>query len=542
MSDFNIEQMYTSTLEKINTTREQSCISILPYPKEYMLPKISEPKEIPSIFRINNYKQKLDNTTCSAVYSQYNTLALHEAMDSGRVIKPKFLVAPMKTSITFFEKDHSTPFSISKEEFDTIEAQSSKLPAYFNWIQMNDNISKPFNQGLCGSCWAVAVATCLSDVFVVSKKVESNPNLSITHILSCFPQSQCDGGDPSQAVFDVSKNGIVTAECLDYSWCTDSACSGDPLKHFGSKNVNQYIPECKCATSSSNPTKYFVGESLSICIPPKLEHFTAIEQRDIRYFLQNMYGNVDSTKLDLSKQSNKSIQDMIKYHIYTYGPVIGGFHVFKNFFRGDYHETNDIYVETVSYSGVPGIDYSDLERDWVGSHAVVVVGWGKDNVNGESVDYWVVRNSWGKGWGNRGIFKMAMYGDDPNKKYQNRASQFEYPSIISGEQGIGITGGMIIMKAGTIEHNSVSSQEQEKPAEQPAEQPTEQPTEEDVKDPLKHKRNGDTVYSSLAFILFVAFLIVLYYIFRQNKESWIIISETILLIIVFSTLISLLPK
>ena len=46
---------------------------------------------------------------------------------------------------------------------------------------------------------------------------------------------------------------------------------------------------------------------------------------------------------------------------------------------------------------------------------------------------------------------MAMYGDDPSKKYQNRVSQFEYPSIVSLDTGIGITGGIILMKAGHIE-------------------------------------------------------------------------------------------
>ena len=129
--------------------------------------------------------------------------------------------------------------------------------------------------------------------------------------------------------------------------------------------------------------------------------------------------------------------------------------MFSNFMKGDYKETNGIYVENYAYSGVPGLDYSEPESTWVGSHAVVIVGWGEDVVNEETVHYWVVRNSWGTDWCNQGTFKIAMYGNDPNKKYQNRISQFEYPSIVNTDEGIGITGGVILMKAGSIEANSV---------------------------------------------------------------------------------------
>ena len=77
------------------------------------------------------------------------------------------------------------------------------------------------------------------------------------------------------------------------------------------------------------------------------------------------------------------------------------------------------------------------------THAVVVVGWGTDkvsrkvlNMGGEgeiNVPYWLVRNSWGPSWGERGYFKIAIY--DRNNRF-NRFINF-----VGGEaaEGVGVT-------------------------------------------------------------------------------------------------------
>lgn len=49
-------------------------------------------------------------------------------------------------------------------------------------------------------------------------------------------------------------------------------------------------------------------------------------------------------------------------------------------------------------------DCSDVSREV--NHGVVVVGYGKANMK-ECEDYWIVKNSWGSNWGEKGFFKIC---------------------------------------------------------------------------------------------------------------------------------------
>lgn len=437
----------------IRQSAAHSCKVHLPYPFDMTTPVIQQPSKIPTTFGLHlNYKKKLKECQCNAIYQQYSSQQLRQLKDKERLggLAPRFAIAPVNADISFMTT--AKAYSISKINLENTLYKSNFLPAYFNWHDAFEDLSSVVSQGMCGQCWAVATASCLSDLFAIQKGIK-NPKLSPAFLLSCYPQGQCNGGDPFTAVQDIKKNGIQTSECIDDNWCgTFTGCGGNTSILFDPKTVNSLIPKCNgCIDKAVVYKKYYIEEAKSLCVPPDLTDIPEQDHEEIKSYLSNLYGKLGSDYADLSKLNYKDIQNIIKEHIYSKGPVIGGMHIFNNFFRDDFVETNQIYVETQSYKGVQGVDYSRVEEQWAGSHAVVLVGWGREKVKDEEVDYWIVRNSWGVSWGTDGYCKIAMYGNDPKKVYQNRFSQFEYPSILYTDDGIMITGGVIMITPGKIE-------------------------------------------------------------------------------------------
>ena len=47
------------------------------------------------------------------------------------------------------------------------------------------------------------------------------------------------------------------------------------------------------------------------------------------------------------------------------------------------------------------------------NHGIAVIGYGEtkhEHVHGHCDEYWIIRNSWGRDWGEKGTFKLCMDG------------------------------------------------------------------------------------------------------------------------------------
>ena len=57
------------------------------------------------------------------------------------------------------------------------------------------------------------------------------------------------------------------------------------------------------------------------------------------------------------------------------------------------------------------------------NHAVTIVGYGKVENNNDCVGYWLVKNSWGPNWGDKGFFKLCIPNEENDKKLKTGTCQ-----------------------------------------------------------------------------------------------------------------------
>lgn len=297
------------------------------------------------------------------------------------------------------------------------------IPEFFDWINITfaDSaeiaakkklITRPPNQHLCGSCWAISTANCISDRFVVAGVVKWNPDVSTTYALANYPQGKCNGGSPAKLLYDIAQGGIPSNHCIDYSWCSQNktCTTGDSSNHFG-KNLSALVPNAGCYSDALSYMYYIDRASIRTLVVGNNYGLLDVPQR------QKL---VPQGAVDIS-----NIQRTIQQEIIVNGPVVAGFLIFDNFVAraSIFTKINGgVYLEKANYHQYDGktLTFSSANTDTesiIGGHAICVIGWGiakKIRVGNNDNDitdvpYWYCRNSWGPDWGEKGFFKVAMF-------------------------------------------------------------------------------------------------------------------------------------
>ena len=83
------------------------------------------------------------------------------------------------------------------------------------------------------------------------------------------------------------------------------------------------------------------------------------------------------------------------------------FQPFFCFKAGLFYKPLSVYIEAdaaVFQSYKSGI-FTSTSCGTATNHATNIVGWGADPIYG---DYWIMRNSWGTGWGESGYMRMQV--------------------------------------------------------------------------------------------------------------------------------------
>ncbi|KAJ4459298.1 putative Cathepsin B [Paratrimastix pyriformis] len=194
----------------------------------------------------------------------------------------------------------------------------SAIPESFDsrtaWPKCTDLIGHIYDQGHCGSCWAMGAFETLEDRLCIQSEGAVKIQLAAQDLVSCDSSSMgCNGGWPSAAWSTMQRTGIVTEACYPYAMgaCKHPGCSDWPTPACNSTCANGAV---------FKQDKHHAASSYSV--PSNVE--------------------------------------AIQTEIMTHGPVEAAFTVYEDF--ANYK------------SGV----YHHVSGSAAGGHAIKIIGWGVD--------------------------------------------------------------------------------------------------------------------------------------------------------------------
>lgn len=239
------------------------------------------------------------------------------------------------------------PYVVPREKVYHHLAGGDDLPPSFRYT----NLPPVRTQGKCASCWAFAIASCLSDRLSVKTGGAFQKNLSVQEMLSCFAPGAfpCTrGGIPELAFRYAVTQGLHIED--DY-----------PYENVGGGAISR-----TCKASQGKPwlsDYFFVDPQRHELYPDKV----FAKQGSVRSLCDPVW-----TQSDI----DRNVRNMQR-EIWRNGPIVGTVMVYSDLYK---HE-----------NGVYRVGSGARFR---GGHAVVIVGW--------TEDAWIVKNSWGIKWPKNG--------------------------------------------------------------------------------------------------------------------------------------------
>lgn len=226
------------------------------------------------------------------------------------------------------------------------------VPEAFFWgdVKETNYLSWTVNQHIpqyCGSCWAQAAQSAFADrVNIMSNNAFPRVAMSVQQILNCGAGGSCEGGSLNGVYQFAHKHYLVEFGCQIY-------LAKDPASGAHCSDIQNCM---NCSWDQSFKSK---------CVAV-----------------------TDFTKWYAKEYGRLAGKDRMKKEILARGPITCGMHATDKFYN--------------TYKG--GI-YSERVFFPTANHAISVVGWGKEG----DTEFWIVRNSWGTWWGEKGFFRINMH-------------------------------------------------------------------------------------------------------------------------------------
>jgi len=232
---------------------------------------------------------------------------------------------------------------------------AADVPTTWDWRNVNGTDFTTWNKNqhipqYCGSCWAQATTSALSDrISILRKGAWPSVDLAPQVLINCMLLSAgCHGGNPAFAYMYAHSHGLPDQTCQAYE-----AANGHCKPHGICENcspTSQTGPEDGNCTAVESPALWYAGD----------------------------HGGVSGA-------------DKMKAEIFARGPIECGVDATDGLEK----YTGGIYSEKTGF-------FSRV------NHAISVAGWGVE----DGVEYWIGRNSWGTYWGEGGWFRIKTGGDN----------------------------------------------------------------------------------------------------------------------------------
>lgn len=284
------------------------------------------------------------------------------------------------------------------------------------------------NQQNCGDCWAQSSTSALTDRFIIQKDIQ-NLDLNALITTQCVMGSLnegCDGGIPANAGSYFEQNGAIDSSSTCPRWssiCTPNIdCSINDTSTPNLPTCDTIRDEC----TKSNPVIY-----------------KAVQGSTRSTVTYDQSGNVDPASTIINMKT-----ELLK------GPFVACFYVPKDFMVSalgyTWEDTGGIYING-AYNDILDKRMSNSVKsnlgiskpsDWgeimmeggsPSAHAVEIVGWGIGNAGSYGrIPYWIVKNSWGEDWNEKGYFRTAMNDYASTGKHLNVNICLDVPQVTSG--------------------------------------------------------------------------------------------------------------
>lgn len=273
-----------------------------------------------------------------------------------------------------------------------------KVPDHFDGrVEWKGLLTPVMNQGTCGSCWAFASTSTLADRFNIQSMGLMHVWLSPVKLILCDFQ-----GREFSAIHPDTNPGLLSQ--INTANLLNSACYGNSLydawrylyvigtnteecipydKSLGPGDIQSFQKLSKFDDPSRLPLcTVIAGKIGDMCANVHYDSSTGEELGDpSRFYRAYHFYAIAGTPKDNGSEYN------IRHNIFCWGPVSTGMTVYPDFY------TFDPKTEIYEWDGQGPV---------VGGHAIEIIGWGEEN----GKKYWIIKNSWGKQWGDGGYFKM----------------------------------------------------------------------------------------------------------------------------------------